>query len=104
MPMPDDSAKYTRTNLFLLRVWCVDPDPTENGDTDTPGGPTWQGRVQRTVSGEGHNFTGQAALLAVLARMLDADCLDDRRPTQNPSVTLAQPAGESPFNSRFLGR
>lgn len=86
MPMPDDRAKYRRTNLFLLRVWCVDPDPPADGDTDTPVGPLWQGRVQRTVSGEGQDFTGQATLLAVLARMLDADRPEDRRPTKNPSA------------------
>lgn len=98
MPMPDDSAKYRRTNLFLLRVWCVDPDPTARGDTTPPAGPTWQGRIQRTVSGEGYNFTGQAALLAVLARMLDGDRPEDRRPTQNPHAGADRAGGGNSVN------
>ncbi len=72
--MPDNSSKYKRTNLFLLRVWCDDIDPGKNedeqGDIDERPGPMWHGRVQRTVSGEAHTFENKEALIKLLESML----------------------------------
>jgi hypothetical protein len=85
MPMSDNRSTYQRTHLFLLRVWCAAPAPDENGDADERAGPLWHGRVQRTVSGEAHNFKGKEGLLAVLESMLDPARPAPRRPTKNTS-------------------
>ena len=83
MPMSDNRSKYQRTHLFLLRIWCE--APAANGDQNEPSSPTWHGRVQRTVSGEAHNFESKAGLLAVLESMLAQDRPADRRPAKHTS-------------------
>lgn len=92
MPTPDNRSKYTeykRTNLFLLRVWCDDPDHAlhydkdedEQGDMDgnnkrdmdERSARKWHGRVQMTVSGEAHSFENKEALIEILESMLYND-------------------------------
>jgi hypothetical protein len=86
MPIPDNSCQYRRTSLFVLRVWCDDPEPDENENSvmDAKIGPKWHGRVQRTVSGEAHNFEGKEDLIEVLERML---CKVRREPNGLPGKT-----------------
>ncbi len=96
MPLPDNRSKYKRTNLFLLRMWCDDPgpspgpDPDINGTEDERSGPKWHGRVQRTVSGEAHNFEGKEALIEVLETMLYKDRLEHSKPILPPGNRTAE--------------
>ena len=99
MSMPDNSSRYKRTNLFLLRVWCDDAEETENEKAEEQEGPCrmWHGIVQRTVSGEAHGFDGKEELIAVLEAMLYKDRRErpqHRRPTPRakPNAQTRQPA------------
>jgi len=54
-----------RSDLFLVRVW------TE--DVEGRGEAEMRGRVQRTISGETHNFRTWPELVNLLAAMVEAE-------------------------------
>jgi hypothetical protein len=69
---------YTRTDLFLVRIWTR---PANAGiiDAAVAGGedrgdaismPEWQGTVQRAVDGEAHPFSSWQGLQDLLQAML----------------------------------
>jgi hypothetical protein len=91
MPIPDNSSTYKRTNLFLLRVWCDDADENENSNEGEGFGRMWHGRVQRTVSGEAHNFEGKDDLIQVLQAMLCKDRPGHSKPRGKTSSEAGHP-------------
>ena len=47
---------YKRADLFLVRLWSKESDDGSNAGGDS-GQVEWQGKVQRVVDGEAHQFT-----------------------------------------------
>ena len=63
------SDPFRRADLFVVRLWRRDTSgPGE--ETDGVQGAQWQGRVQRAVSGETHEFQGWSGLISWLEAML----------------------------------
>lgn len=84
MSMSENNSKYKRTNLFLLRVWCDNPDENEHGGKGDISALTWRGIVQRTVNGEAHSFEAKGELIELLEAMICKDLPGHNRPRGNP--------------------
>ena len=54
-------------NLYLVRLWAQD---REGEDSAIPGSANWQGRVQRVIDGESHQFDSLQGLVDLLLQML----------------------------------
>ena len=65
-----------RSDLFLLRLWR---------EADAESASLWCGRLQRTVSGEEHQFHGLDGLADLLAELLDSAA-----PASGPTPPLEQ--------------
>jgi hypothetical protein len=61
---------YKRSNLFLVRLWSRDSNDGSKAGGDS-GQVQWQGKVQRVVDGEAHQFTSLQGLVDWLLIMLD---------------------------------
>jgi hypothetical protein len=69
---------YTRTDLFLVRIWSVGPDATgsagtlagSDGEVDGTGTPEWRGQVHRAGDEEAHNFNSWQDLTVLLLAMI----------------------------------
>ena len=64
------SGRASRSDLFVVRIWCEDPDPTCDQPASETRTTACRGRVQRASSGEAHEFQGWVALIEVLEGML----------------------------------
>jgi hypothetical protein len=96
MGMSENRSNFKRTNLFLLRVWCDDAD--EDGEESEGSCRVWHGVVQRTVSGETHNFEAKDDLIEVLEAMIYKDRKDakGRQQQTRPRGKLSTETGLPP--------
>lgn len=66
------------TDLFLVRLWRDEAKDTgdngREGDSSSDGNTTeWQGKVQRVVDGESHQFRGWQGLVDLMLSMLSSN-------------------------------
>ena len=69
---------FTRTDLFLVRIWTKGAEGSFSDEAnfggesegEDAGKLEWQGSVQRAVDGEVHQFSSWQGLLDLLAEML----------------------------------
>jgi hypothetical protein len=70
--MPAHRVQHIKAaNLYLVRLWAQDQDiEGDASDSATPGSANWQGRVQRVIDGESHQFDNLQGLVDLLLQML----------------------------------
>jgi hypothetical protein len=69
---------FTRTDLFLVRIWTKgaegmvgdNPDVNDESAGEGVGKLEWRGTVQRPVDGEVHQFSSWQGLLDLLVAMI----------------------------------
>jgi hypothetical protein len=65
--IPHRVQHFRPANLYLVRLWAQD---REVEDSANPGNANWQGRVQRVIDGESHQFDNLQGLVNLLLQML----------------------------------